>query len=110
MAFRRTFRDAPASEATVRYRTWLIAAMLLALMTPELRAQQRVGINSAVNPEATGAIPGGAARRLVIGQEVVFNERISTRNGGQTQLLFLDESAMSNGPKFDPTIRQFLFH
>jgi len=83
--------------------------MLLALMTPELRAQQRVGINSAVNPEASGLAPGGTARRLVIGQEVVFNERISTGNGGQTQLLFLDESAMSIGPNSDLTIDQFVY-
>jgi hypothetical protein len=91
------------------YRIWLIAAVLLALTTPELRAQQRVGVSSAVNPDATGVPPGGAVRRLVIGQEVVFNERISTGAGGQTQLLFLDESAMSIGPNSDLTIDQFVY-
>jgi len=61
-------------------------------------AQERVGINSAVNPEATGALPGATARRLVIGQDVIFNEHITTSGSGQTQLLFLDESSMSIGP------------
>ena len=40
--------------------------------------QQRIGVNSAVNPNATGIPPGAAARKLVLGQEVVFNERITT--------------------------------
>ena len=54
-------------------------------------AQQRVGINSAVNPNAMGIPPGGVPRRLVLGQDVVFNERITTEAEGQTQVLFVDE-------------------
>ena len=72
-------------------------------------AQERVGVSSAVNPEASGAPPGQAARRLVIGQEVVFNERITTQEAGQTQLLFLDESSMTVGPNSDLTIDQFVY-
>jgi len=60
-------------------------------------AQERVGVNSAVNQQATGTPPGAGARPLVIGQDVVFNERIATAAVGQTQLLFLDESSMSIG-------------
>ena len=72
-------------------------------------AQDRVGVSSAVNPEASGAPPGQAARRLVIGQEVLFNERITTQEAGQTQLLFLDESSMTIGPNSDVTIDQFVY-
>lgn len=72
-------------------------------------AQQKVGISSAVNPQATGTPPGAAAHPLVIGQEVVFNERIATTDKGQTQLLFLDESSMSVGPNSDLTIDQFVY-
>jgi hypothetical protein len=92
------------------------AALLLAISSavPLLSggdglAQERVGVNSAVNPDATGAPPGQGARRLVIGQEVVFNERIATQAQGQTQLLFLDESSMSIGPNSDLTIDQFVY-
>ena len=70
----------------------LSAALLLAGGAFNAMAQEKVGVNSAVNPEAQGTPPGGAARRLVIGQDVVFNERITTTDGGQTQLLFLDQS------------------
>ena len=60
-------------------------------MSPGVLAQQRVGVNSAVNPEAMGLPPGGLPRRLVLGQDVVFNERITTQANGQTQVLFVDE-------------------
>src|SRR5260221_7564628 len=97
-------------QAGGRYRIWLSAAIALVLAAPELCAQQqRVGVSSAVNPDATGTPPGGTTRRLVIGQAVVFNERISTGQDGQTQLLFLDESAMSIGPSSDLTIDQFVY-
>ena len=43
-------------------------------------AQQRVGVSSAVNPDASSRPPGGTVRKLVIGQEIVFNERITYRS------------------------------
>ena len=87
----------------------LSAALLLAGGAFDAMAQEKVGVNSAVNPEAQGTPPGAAARRLVVGQDVVFNERITTTEGGQTQLLFLDESAMTVGPNSDLTIDQFVY-
>ena len=72
-------------------------------------AQQRVGVNGAVNPEATGIPPGAASRRLVLGQEVVFNERITTGAEGQTQILFVDQSTMTIGPHSDMVIDEFVY-
>src|SRR5437660_7636641 len=85
------------------------AALLPVLAASGVVAQERVGVSSAVNPEVTGAPPGAAARQVVIGQDVVFNERITTGPLGQTQLLFLDESAMTIGPNSDLTIDQFVY-
>jgi hypothetical protein len=87
----------------------LVAIAVASILTPRSVAQQRVGVNSAVNPDATGTPPGGAVQRLVIGQSVVFNERVATTAGGQTQILFLDESAMTIGPNSDLTIDQFVY-
>jgi len=84
-------------------------AVLCAAAMPAAGQQQRVGVNSAVNEQATGTPPGEAARRLVIGQNVVFQERIATSQIGQTQLLFLDESAMTIGPNSDITIDRFVY-
>ena len=92
------------------FRTILLAPLLLiaGLVGPAI-AQQRVGVNSAVNPEATGIPPGAAPRRLVLGQYVVFNERITTGATGQTQVLFVDETSMTLGPSADMVIDEFVY-
>jgi len=87
-----------------------IAAAAVAVATAmPASAQQQVGVNAAVNPDATGTPPGAGARRLVMGQPVVFNEHIATQAAGQTQIMFLDESAMTVGPDSDVTIDQFVY-
>src|SRR5207237_8516625 len=86
-----------------------VTALMLALGTRCTLAQELVGVSSAVKPEVTGAPPGAAARQVVIGQDVVFNERFTTGPLGQAQPLFLDESAMTIGPNSDLTIDQFVY-
>src|SRR5437868_14153519 len=87
-----------------------VAVLLLPILAASgALAQERVGVSSAVNPDVTGVPPGAAARQVVIGQDVVFNERFTTGPLGQTQLLFLDESAMTIGPNSDLTIDQFVY-
>ena len=86
-----------------------VGAVLLALAASGATAQERVGVSSAVNPEVSGTPPGAATRQVAIGQDVVFNERFTTGPLGQTQLLFLDESAMTIGPNSDLTIDQFVY-
>src|SRR5579864_3627876 len=96
--------------ALLLLRLGLVAGVLMTAGVRTLPAQERVGVNSAVNPEASGVLPGAAApRRLVIGQDVIFNEHITTGDTGQTQLLFVDESSMSIGPNSDLTIDQFAY-
>ena len=98
--------------AIVRYLPCAAAlpgVMLAAGLSSPAAAQQRIGVNSAVNPEATGISPGTAPRRLVLGQDVVFNERITTGAEGQTQVLFVDQSTMSVGPNADMLIDQFVY-
>src|ERR1700752_3653696 len=70
-----------------------LAVVMAALCGLPASAQQRVGVNAAVNIDANGTPPGGSARRLIIGQEVVHDERITTDTQGQTQILFLDGSS-----------------
>jgi hypothetical protein len=86
----------------------LILPVALALYRPAAAAD-RVGINSAVNPAGTGTPPSAPPRQLVIGQDIVFRERINTEVKGQTQILFLDESALSVGPSSDLTIDEFVY-
>ena len=99
--------------AIVRYRlcATALAPLLLGagLACPPALAQQRIGVNSAVNPEATGIPPSAPPRRLVLGQEIVFKERINTEASGQTQILFLDQSSMTVGPNSDMLIDEFVY-
>src|SRR5258707_12228933 len=90
-------------------RTVSLAGVILLAGIAAAPAQEKVGVNAAVNPQPTGTPPGGSTRQLVIGQEVVFNEHISTAAAGQTQLVFLDPSAMSVGPNSDLTHDQFAY-
>jgi hypothetical protein len=90
---------------------WLCAAIAVAALAAANPAvAQRVGVSSAVNPATTAAPPGGVEKTLLIGENIVFNEHIATGPDGQTQILFVDESAMSIGPRSDMTIDEFVYN
>src|SRR5215813_3036926 len=87
-----------------------LALLLLLLgMTSTTAVGQRVGIDSAVNPEAIGIRPSAPPRRLEVGQEVVLNETIATRSGGQTIIDFYDRSQMTVGPNTVIVIDEFRY-
>src|SRR5947209_15442545 len=90
-------------------RAAVIAALVVAASAGSAGAQQRVGVNSAVNPDVSGLPPGAPARQLVLGSDVVFKERITTSTQGQTQVLFLDKSALTVGPNSDVTVDEFIY-
>src|SRR5215469_176786 len=87
----------------------LVSSVAAALGAVDAAAQEKVGVNSAVNTNAAGTPPGGVTRRLVVGEKVVFHERIATDTGGQTQILFLDQSSMTIGPNSDLMIDEFVY-
>jgi hypothetical protein len=87
----------------------LFAALALVAATPPALAQQKVGAATAVNPDTNGTPPGGAVRQVVLGQDIVHNERIATGATGQTQILFLDQSSLTVGENADLTIDDFVF-
>jgi trimeric autotransporter adhesin len=88
-----------------------LAALLVGTgsASPPAGAHERVGVSGAVNPDATGIPPSAPPRRLVLGQEIVFNERVTTGSSGQTQILFIDQSTMSVGPSSDMVIDEFVY-
>src|SRR5579862_7122977 len=86
-----------------------LAASLLLTASPIALAQEKIGAATAVNPDTTGTPPGAAVRQVVIGQDVVHNERITTGPTGQTQLLFLDQSSLTIGENADLTIDDFVY-
>jgi hypothetical protein len=97
------------SPPSLRFLSAALMALAIADFSGPAAAQERVGVNAAVNTDANGTPPGGAVRRLVIGQEVVHNERITTDTKGQTQILFVDGSSISVGPNADLAIDEFVY-
>ena len=74
----------------------LLAALGVAsLTTPVFGAAESVGVTAAVNPDATGQIPNEPLRELMVGHDVIRNERIKTESIGQAQLLFTDQSTLT---------------
>jgi hypothetical protein len=69
----------------------------------------KVGVTTAVNPEAVGRPPAAAAHTLFIGGEVLFKERIATTESGQAQLVFLDQSSLTVAPNSEVTIDEFVY-
>jgi hypothetical protein len=92
-----------------------IAASAFALAVVALPAAiaqadtQRVGVTSAVNPAAAGTAPGATARQLVVGDDVIFRERVITTDEGQAQILFLDQSTLMIGPNSTVVIDEFVY-
>lgn len=72
-------------------------------------ADTKVGVTSAVNPQAVGHPPSAQERTLFVGVDMQAEERVRTTDKGQVQLLFLDGSALSIGPNSDLSIDKFVY-
>jgi len=70
---------------------------------------QAIGNIGAVNPDALGAPPGGASRKLVLGSGVVQNERVQTDARGTAQVAFLDRSSLNIGRNSTVVIDKFVY-
>ena len=90
-------------------KTLALATVALTLAFAPALAQT-VGNVGAVNPDARGAPPGGAARALGLGQAVVHNERVQTDALGSTQIAFTDGSAMSIGHDSSVVIDNYVYN
>ncbi len=89
--------------------TYLLVAGILSINAGPGFSATKVGVTSAINPTAFGTPPGGVTRRLFLGKNVVFNERIKTSSDGLAQLLFVDGSAFTVGPKSELVIDKFIY-
>jgi len=72
-------------------------------------AQERVGVTAAVNLEAEGQPPNKPVEKLVLGHNIVHNERVSTFDKGQVQIQFVDESTISLAPNSELIIDEFVY-
>ena len=68
-----------------------------------------IGITSAVNPDTVGQPPNQPERTLLVGHDVMRNERITTKNTGQAQILFADQSSLTVAPNSELVIDEFIY-
>jgi hypothetical protein len=59
---------------------------------------------AALNSDTTGTAPRPGSRLLDVGVNILTNERIARTEGGQGQMLFIDESAYAVGRCVHPTL------
>ena len=94
---------------TPRFFALLLGLAVSLAPSAAVMAQEKVGVDSAVNPHSEGTPPQAQTRRIELGQDIVHNERVVTGADGQTQILFLDQSALTVGPNSDMTIDNFVY-
>jgi hypothetical protein len=86
----------------------VLAGVLLVALGQAAEAQ-RVGVTAAVNPRAISQPPGATERELLLGSDVIFNQRLSTHEDGLAQLLFVDRSMLTIGRNADVVIDAFVY-
>ena len=87
------------------------AALTASMLVPSAFAQDansRIGAASAVRNQVSAA-QGSQVRALSVGANVFENERIRTGADSVAQLLFLDQTTLSVGPRSDVTLDRYVY-
>lgn len=87
--------------------TVCLVPLLTLSANPALAA--KAGVTAAVNPQAVGTAPGSGVRTIVLGEDVVTNEKIDTTGGGLVQILLADGTTFTVGPNSSLTIDKFVY-
>ena len=88
----------------------LIAALLLLATCTCVRAETpKIGVTAAVKNDVQG-VRGSTARPLSAGSDVFTNERIRTGEESLAQILFLDKTSLTVGPRAELTLDRFVYN
>jgi hypothetical protein len=72
-------------------------------------AADGIGAVAAVKPDAFGAAPSATEQTLVIGANVVEDEKIRTNGDGTANLIFADRSTLTVGKGSEVTLDKFVY-
>ncbi len=81
----------------------------IGLAWPQAAAAREAGVAAAVNADSLTRPPTEIERTLIVGHNVVFDEKITTGPKGQAQILMLDQSAVTVGPNSELVIDKFVY-
>ncbi|MBV9586133.1 MAG: FecR domain-containing protein, partial [Alphaproteobacteria bacterium] len=87
----------------------LAALGVASLNSPAFGEPEKVGVAAAVNPDASGQIANEPLRELLVGHDVIRNERVKTASIGQAQLLFTDQSTLTVARNSEIVIDEFVY-
>lgn len=89
-------------------RSFLTVLLSTTALIPAAEAQNsgRVG---AVNLDATGTPPGAGTRKLTIGTNIIYKERVQTSAQGSTQIMFPDTSTLNVGRNSNIVIDEYVY-
>jgi hypothetical protein len=92
-------------------RQYVMAALGAALVVVPGSAMARsdVGVAAAVNQDALRTPPGAVTRTVVLGDNLIFRERIETVGEGLVQILLVDGSTFTVGANSDLVIDEFVY-
>ncbi|MBD8894327.1 FecR domain-containing protein [Roseibium litorale] len=79
------------------------------VITAPAMAASQVGVAAAVNTSAFGTAPGLSRKTKVLGDNVIYRERIETTGSGLVQVLLVDGSTFTVGPNSDLVIDEFVY-
>lgn len=85
-----------------------VAALALASISGVASAEA-VGTVAAANQDITGTPPELQSRQKLLGDDVVFRERIETSPLGAGQILFLDQTSLSIAPNSDIVLNEYFY-
>jgi len=85
----------------------VLTAAALALSAPAFA--DKIGVASSITNDVQGIV-GGAPAPLAVGSALFANQRVRTGDASAAQLLFLDETSVSVGPKSEITLDRFVFN
>lgn len=92
-------------------RQYMMAALGAALVVVPGAAAARndVGVAAAVNQDALRTPPGAGTRTIVLGDNLIYRERIETAGEGLVQILLVDGSTFTVGANSDLVIDEFVY-
>ena len=87
----------------------VLAALAIFAAMPAHSQDIEIGVAAAINPDVTSTPPAQEKRLLLVGANVFHNERVVTGEKGQTQMLFVDQSALTIGPNSEVVLDEFVY-
>ncbi|HTJ57391.1 MAG TPA: FecR domain-containing protein [Devosiaceae bacterium] len=87
----------------------LLSTVFLLPMAAAPALAAKAGVTAAVNQSAQGTPPGGGIRTIVLGADVLQDEKIDTTGKGLVQILLADGTTFTVGPNSSLTIDHFVY-